>query len=131
MHLPITALYAGLCGLIVFTLAFRVVVLRRRLRIGMGDGNNADLARRVRIHANAVEHIPLLLILLALAEGLGASPVLLHAAGIGVVIARVLHASGMTRSAGHSFGRFWGVLITWIVLALLSIWCVAMYFLRG
>jgi hypothetical protein len=121
MPLPITALYAGVSVLLVWYLALRVVVLRRKLRIGMGDGNNADLARRIRIHANAIEHAPLVLILLALVEGLSAPVWLLHLFGSSFLAARVLHALGMTRSAGHSFGRFWGVLITWIVMAGLSI----------
>ncbi len=54
----------------------------------MGDGANPDLARRIRIHANAVEYIPIALILLALAEAAGTPAWSVHAAGATLIIAR-------------------------------------------
>lgn len=123
---PVSSAYAAICGLLLLVLSARVVQLRRRERIGIGDGNHADLARRIRVHANAVETIPIVLILLALSEAGGAPVVALHVAGAGFVLARVLHAIGFSRSAGYSFGRFWGTLLTW--LAILGL---ALYLLLG
>jgi len=118
---PITSIYAALCGLLLLTLAWRVVEVRRAAKVGIGDGANPQLARRIRIHANAVEYIPIALILLGLAEAGGFPAWSLHACGASLVVARVLHAYGMTQSAGTSFGRFYGVLLTWLVLLALSL----------
>lgn len=118
---PISSIYAGLCGLLLLTLAYRVVQIRRTHKIGIGLGENRTLERRVRIHANATEYVPIALILLALVEAAQAPAVALHAAGAGLVAARVLHAYGMSHSAGASFGRFYGVLLTWIVILCLSL----------
>ncbi len=118
---PITSIYAGLCGLLLLVLAYRVVKVRREARIGIGVADNRLLERRVRIHANATEYVPIALILLALVEAGGISAVYVHAAGAGLVIARLLHAWGMSTSAGHSVGRFYGVLVTWLVILGLSL----------
>lgn len=122
MHaLPITSLYAALCGLLLLVLSARVVFLRRSARIGIGTGDHPDLTRRIRVHGNAIETMPMVLILLALSEA-GSAPVwLLHACGAGFVLSRVLHAIGLTQSAGYSVGRFWGTLLTWMALLALSL----------
>jgi uncharacterized membrane protein YecN with MAPEG domain len=119
--LPITSLYAALCGLLLLVLTYRVVQIRGSAKIGIGHGDNSVLERRIRIHANAVENVPMVLILLGLAEAGGLAAWALHAAGATLVVARLLHAQGMTRSAGYSFGRFWGVLLTWLVLLALAL----------
>jgi len=118
---PITSIYAGLCGLLLLVLAFRVVQVRRVAKIGIGVADNRVLERRVRIHANATEYVPIALILLALVEASGSSAVAIHVAGAVLMLARVLHAWGMSTSAGHSVGRFYGVLMTWLVILGLSL----------
>lgn len=122
MHLfPITSIYAALCGLLLLWLSWRVVEVRRREKIGLGHGDNRLLERRVRVHGNFVEHVPFALLLLALAEAGGAAPSALHVAGATLVLARVLHAWGLSTSAGLSTGRFWGVLLTWLSILGLSL----------
>ena len=68
-----------------------------------------------------VGNVPLALILLALAEASGLPALALHLAGAALFVARVLHAYGLSQSAGHSQGRFLGVLFTWAVLLSLSL----------
>lgn len=116
----ITGLYAALCALLILALSFRIVGLRRRLKVGIGDGGDAGLARAIRAQANAIEYVPLMLVMLLVAENNGAGVVFVHACGAGLVLARVLHAVGLSGSAGTSFGRFWGTLVTWIVLLVLA-----------
>jgi uncharacterized membrane protein YecN with MAPEG domain len=116
----ITGLYAALCALLILALSFRIVGLRRRLKVGIGDGGDAELARAIRAQANAIEYVPLMLVMLLVAENNGAGVVFVHACGAGLVIARVLHAVGLSGSAGTSFGRFWGTLVTWILLLVLA-----------
>lgn len=118
---PITSIYAALSGLLVLALAVRVAHIRRSQKIGIGDGGNRVLERRIRIHANAIENVPMVLILLGLAEAGGLPPWALHAAGATLIVARILHAHGLTQSAGHSFGRLYGVMLTWALLAGLSL----------
>jgi uncharacterized membrane protein YecN with MAPEG domain len=120
--LAITSVYAALCGLLVLVLAWRVVEVRRSAGVGLGDGGHEGLRRRIRAHANAVETIPIALILLALAEA-GSTPTwALHLAGAALVISRVLHAQGLSATSGRSFGRFWGTLVSWLVILGLSVW---------
>ena len=58
--------------------------------------------------------------MLLIAENNGASVALVHACGAGLLLARVLHAVGLSGSAGVSFGRFWGILLTWAILLVLG-----------
>ena len=118
--MPVTLLYAGLLGLVLLALSWNVVRLRRSLRIGLGDGANPELQRAVRVHGNFLEYVPLTLILIALLEVDGLATLWLHLAGATLLVCRLLHALGLGRSAGTSFGRFAGTLGTWIVLALLA-----------
>ena len=116
----LTGLYAALCALLIFALSLRIALLRRKLRIGIGDGGDAGLARAIRAQANAIEYVPLLLVMLLIAENNGASVPMVHACGAGLLLARVLHAVGLSGSAGVSFGRFWGILLTWALLLVLA-----------
>ena len=89
--LPITALYASLLAALVMVLAALVVAIRKSQKIGLGDAGNQDLQVRIRAHANALENIPLALILLALAELNGLSPILLHLAGLTLLVLAYRH----------------------------------------
>ena len=50
--LPITLTIAGAAALLHVWLSLRVSRLRRPLKIGVGDGGNEVLARRMRAHGN-------------------------------------------------------------------------------
>ena len=93
----ITALYAALVALVLLVLAVRVSSLRMRLKVGLGDGGDPGLQRAVRAHANAVEWALPVLLLMLIAELNRAVPLLLHACGIVLIVARVLHGFGLTR----------------------------------
>jgi len=118
----ITAFYAALMGLWLLVLAVPVSRLRMRERIGIGDGGHGELARAIRVHANAVEWVPSVLLLMLVAELNRAPTLLLHGCGIALIVGRLLHAYGLSRSAQRSFGRFWGAGITWLTLAVLAVW---------
>ncbi len=117
----ITLLFALLHILLMLVLAVRVVGHRRALKIGIGDGGDKALARKVRAHANFVEYVPMALLMLALLELSGLDAMWLWALGGTLLLARVLHAAGLSRHAGYSFGRFWGTVLTWGVLAGMAI----------
>lgn len=117
-QLTITGFYAGILTLIYLALAVRIIRLRWKHRIGLGTGEAADLNVAVRIHGNFIEYVPLALILFAMMEVQSAPAGLLHGLGIALVIARLSHAVGLTRSAGVSLPRTIGVLTTFAVLLL-------------
>ena len=119
MSVGITSIYAALLGLLILLLAYRVVMLRRKLQVGIGTNGEKVLARAIRVHGNAIEYIPMCLLLMAFAEMQQASSWLMHTAGGGLLLARILHAFGLSRSVGKSFGRFYGVILTWAVMLLL------------
>ena len=121
MHAPITALYAGLLGLLILVLAFRVVAVRRATEIGLGDGGNALLLSRIRIHGNAAEYVPLALLLMLMLELNGASPTFLHGLGIALVIGRLAHAQGLTQGVGVNPGRLVGNVLTWSVIMIAAV----------
>lgn len=112
----ISGLYAALSALIVLALAVNVIRLRQKHKVGIGDGGHQDLSRACRAHANATEYVPLALILLALVELNGGSATAVHAYGGLLVLARVGHGFGLSRSPGKSSGRFYGTLATWLVI---------------
>jgi uncharacterized membrane protein YecN with MAPEG domain len=119
----VTALYAGLVGVLLLVLAALVSRLRRARKVGLGDGGDRDLQRAIRVHGNAVEWAVPGILLLLVAEMNRADPVLLHAAGLALVAGRVLHAFGLSRTGGVSFGRFVGSGLSWAAVLLLAAWC--------
>ena len=121
MPFKITALYAGLNGLILLVLAIRVARQRNRSQVGLGTGGDATLERAIRIHGNAVESIPIVLILLGLAEACGSKPWLLHGIGIALTLGRLFHTWGLSQTSGVSFGRVAGMSLTWLALAVGSV----------
>ncbi|MDR3385506.1 MAG: MAPEG family protein [Rudaea sp.] len=121
----ITGLYAALSTLLIVILAVRVVLYRRAHSIGLGDGNDGELRKRIRAHGNAIEYLPIGLVLLLLLELNQTAPLWLHVFGIALILARVAHAWGVSRHSGISPGRAFGVLLTFGVLlamALLLLW---------
>lgn len=121
MTIAITPLYAAPLAVLVVVLILRVVILRRRHKVGIGDGGERQLAKAVRAHGNAAETIPLTLLLLLVAELAGVRSALLHGAGIALLVGRLLHAYGLSTHSGMSFGRFTGMVLTMAAILLLAI----------
>ncbi len=128
MAAPITALYAGLLGLLVLALAINVVRGRAAWKVDFGDGGNPALLQRQRMHGNAIEYVPVGILLLLVLELNGASSMVLHALGGSLFVARVLHAWGLSTTTGRSPGRFIGTIGTWLVLLTGGVLCVVTYF---
>lgn len=120
----IAAFYGGLVGLLLLFLAARISRMRWQHKIRIGDEGNRDLQRAIRAHGNAVEWAIISIVLLLITELNRASPVILHACGIAIIVGRLLHAFGLSRVSGYSFGRFFGSLLSWGAVAVLSAWCV-------
>ena len=120
----ITMLYAGLCTILVVILGLRVVRYRFGHKIGIGDGGDTTLQRRVRVHANAIENLPLALLLLGGMELNGYPAPLIHGFGLALLVSRVAHAWGLSRSSGTSAGRFAGTLVTWVLMLAMALFAI-------
>ena len=101
----ITGLYAAIAALMVVIFAIRVTLRRRAMQVGIGNGGDAVLAQRIRVHANAAEYLPLALLLLLILELNQTQRMLLHVFGCLLIIGRLLHAYGLSSSPGLTPGR--------------------------
>jgi uncharacterized membrane protein YecN with MAPEG domain len=119
------ALYAGILGLIYVPLGFRIALMRGRFKVGIGDGGNAELARAIRVHGNFIEYVPIALILLFAVEALAYPAWSVHALGVVLVVARLGHLWGLGGSIGISIGRTAGMTLTWLMIAVASLLCIA------
>lgn len=117
----ITAIFIALHVLLLLTLAYRVVAMRRVHRLGLGDGALEPVQQRIRAHANATEYVPVALLELLALELLGVPALWLYAAGGMLFAGRVLHAMGLSSAAGYSFGRFYGTLLTWLSMLAMAV----------
>ncbi|MBK5932872.1 hypothetical protein C8N32_11928 [Rhodovulum imhoffii] len=113
-----TPVYAGLLTLLYLYLSVRVVQRRASGKIFNGDGGDAEMARRMRVHANFNEYVPLGLVLLLLAEMQRAPLWLVHLLGLMLLAGRVLHAWGMSRPKQAPVGRGGGTVLTWGMMGL-------------
>jgi uncharacterized protein len=124
----ITALYAGLLGLMGIAVAFRAGMLRGKLNISVGDGGNRDLLLAMRRHANFAEWVPLALILIAVLELNGVPSRAIHSLGAALVVSRVCHAIAVKADTMKSIVRLIGAMGTALVTLVASIWAIAVFF---
>jgi uncharacterized membrane protein YecN with MAPEG domain len=119
----VTPLYAAVLVLWFLLLSLRVVQNRKLAKVSLGDGGNTLLQRAIRGHANFAEYVPLALLLLAILELSRFSIYLLHAIGIALVIARLLHGYALAYRSEFRFGRYWGAMLTFVVLIVEALLC--------
>lgn len=115
----ITAYFAAPLGLLIMGLALNVSKVRIQNKVSLGDGDNKVVRGAIRAHGNAVEYIPIILILLFIYELQGGNLIVLWVMGAMLVASRFFHAWGMLR---HIFiFRRYGATVTYIVGVLLPI----------
>ena len=124
----VTALYAGILGLMNCYIAFLAGSLRGRLKISVGDGGNKELLVAMRRHGNFIEFVPLGLVLIALLEMNGVTSVAIHALGAGLVVTRVCHAMGLEADSLSNPLRGIGAAGSTLVIAVASIWLIVSFF---
>ncbi len=108
--MTVTPLYAGILAFLFFALSLRVIAVRGR--VSLGDGGDPVVLRRMRGHANFAEYVPLILLMMGFLELNHASALLLHAMGVALVVARVLHGYALSFTQKSFFGRFFGTFLT-------------------
>ncbi|NRF23893.1 MAPEG family protein [Vibrio coralliilyticus] len=97
----ITALYASISAALMIWLSIQVIKQRRSAQ------------------GNAMDYIPITLFLMAMVEFNGASPWMIHLAGIVFVIGRLMHAKAVL--AEKLKGRITGMKLTFLVMAVLIV----------
>ncbi len=95
MTFAVTPLYALPLAAIFLILWFRVTSFRAKLNCSIGDAGDKNLLLRIRQHGNFFEWTSFILILMILAEGMGAPALYLHISGALLLIGRIAHPFGL------------------------------------
>lgn len=102
MTLTTTTLYAIALIPIWLVLWIRVTSIRSAIGCSIGDAGDMKLLQKIRQHGNFIEWVPLVLLLMILAEAQGTDALWLHAAGALLLIGRLAHPFGLKiDNAGH------------------------------
>ena len=118
--IPVSALYAGLHGLLAVVLANFVLFVR--LRTGRVPEWQPDAA--LRVQANFIENVPIALVLLLILEIQGSPEMVLHLCGGSLLVLRLLHAYGLGTIEGANYPRLIGAQGTFVLIAVMSVGCV-------
>jgi uncharacterized membrane protein YecN with MAPEG domain len=123
----VTALTAGILGLLFLVLSYRVVQVRQSAKVELGDGGDTLLLARIRAHANFAEYVPICLILIGVVEiSYDEAPFALWGVGLALIVVRIAHALGMAKrgaNAARIIG-ITGITGTWAVMLALSLWAI-------
>ena len=115
----VSALYAVLGALLLIKFSYDVVRLRRVYRVSYGDGGFTELQSAIRVHGNAVEYIPVAILLLLLMEMNGAETWMVHICGGLMIAGRLMHYYGfhnrLVRWRRLGMNATWGALLLMIV----------------
>lgn len=126
----VTPPYAAALAILFFALSVRTLRLRRRLRIPIGDGGNAEMLRVMRVHSNFAEYVPLTLLLLLALEWAGAPPILVHALCLCLLTGRCAHAFGVSKPREDFRYRVFGMSLTFAALVGAAVSLLALRALR-
>jgi len=119
--LYITALTAAALSTLCVMLSLKVVSIRRREKISVGDNGNEELLRAIRAQANLLEYAPLALILLACAEVNGVHWLILGLLALMFVAGRVLHPVGIRDTTSPMSARVLGMQLTLVSMLALAL----------
>lgn len=104
----LTGRYAIPLVVVMIGLSTHVTLLRASTGISIMDGGNTQLAERIRRHGNFVENVPIIVLLMAIAELLGSTAVGMHTAGALLLVGRALHAAGVYHGNPKALPRILG-----------------------
>ncbi|MEO0465238.1 MAG: MAPEG family protein [Pseudomonadota bacterium] len=109
--LEAVGLYIAINLVLLVWFGLRVVVRRRGSKTSLGDGGHEDLERAIRVHGNASENIPPILVGLVAVALLSGPVWMVHVLGGQLTLGRIFHAVGL--SQGTLIFRQMGMLLTW------------------
>ncbi|WP_373084228.1 MAPEG family protein [Sneathiella sp.] len=127
MHITITPIFAAILALIFVGLSMRVAGFRRREKIAVGDGGNAMLQRAIRAHGNFIEYVPIALLILAFLEMRNVGIYVMIILGALLLVGRCSHAYGISNPDETYTFRIVGIILTFIVIGVGSLWLLLTY----
>ena len=104
--------YAAFIALIFVVLSVRTLLLRRRLGIAIGTGEDLKLTRAMRVHSNFAEYVPIALILIYFLEVGTDTDVGIHILCVSLIGGRLLHAYGVSQIKEDYRFRVVGMILT-------------------
>ena len=121
ISLPVSALTAGVLGVLTILLSVRVVIHRARSKQSLNLEGDPQLIVAGRVFGNFTEYVPISLLLLGLAELNGNSTTLLWTIAGLMVAGRVIHMFGLSLDKPVTVARVVGMICTWACIGLGSV----------
>ena len=116
----VTPIYAAALAALFVILSMRVIGLRFRRRVSLGDGGDAELMQRIRAQANCAEYAPFGVLLLLIAELTGAPVWALHLSGLCLLAGRMAHGIALSGRMRFTLRKV-GMVLTFASLCLSAI----------
>ena len=117
----ITPVYAALLGILLIVMSVRVIRVRRREKVAVGEGESVELLRAMRAQANFVEYVPLTLLLIFFGETLGAPGLFIHGLCVVLLVGRAIHGFGVSQVRENFRFRVFGMICTFLTLCSASL----------
>lgn len=92
---PITSIFVIVFAFLFVLLSMHVITLRQTYKVAMGDAGHEDLKRAIAAHANFIQYVPFMLIILAMCEMSDMNYRLLFMLGFLMLFSRGCHAYSM------------------------------------
>ncbi|MGQ3891969.1 MAPEG family protein [Legionella sp. CNM-4043-24] len=117
---PVTSICSSLLALAYIYLSVKVVSLRHRHRVSIGDKGHHDLNLAIRAHGNFAEYVPITLILLLCAEANSVNVILLSVLALIFMLGRLSHAYTFLADRKDFLFRVIGMMLTFTAITVLS-----------
>ena len=116
---PVTSIALVVLVPLFIRLAFNVIKKRKAHQVALGSGQHSDLEAAIRAHGNFAEYVPLVLLLMLVAELNGAPWWLVAVNAVLLVTGRLIHAAAIP--AGNISKRVQGMKLTFASLVVGSV----------
>ena len=116
-----TSVIASVLTIIFVRLSFAVIRLRRKNKVGLGNGGHEELERAIRAQGNFAEYVPFGIMLIACLEINGAPWWLVAVPGITLIAGRLIHARGINMPPPDFSQRVLGMKFTFNTLIALVV----------
>lgn len=127
----ITSFYAGILGILLTLISWETILVRRKLKISLGMGENNEIAHLVSAHSNFCSYTAIMLILLYFAEtSHDFHFLLIHLLGLMFTIGRFYHYFAFRSGKVKFKYRVRGMRLTLIPLVVLSLLNLYSYILK-
>jgi uncharacterized protein len=118
----ITIVCASLLALFYIYLSLRIIGIRQKVKVALGDGGSSELQRAIRAHANFSEYVPLTLLLLFFLESQGGHALVQQLLCLLFLVARLVHAYGVSQTSENLRFRVFGMFSTMFVIVTSAIY---------